>query len=222
MKLAFLFLCLGAELFASQDEPFVLRNDVLDRGFESLERGPLTVRRAFVSALGAGYLPGGIEITEDCATQWVRIWPRDRTTVREAMNDILAARPDLVLDVSKEGAVHIRPRTTEGGVLDVVLSSVDIPDARDVRLPLNQLTESPEFQMRIKQLGLKEGRVHLGMSPMPSPGLPAPPPIPLKLSKITVRDALNRLATLKGSAVWVYHEMACSGERVFTLTFDRR
>lgn len=210
------------QTLAQEVGPATPTKQALDRRVEYFDEGPLSIRRAFVQALIGSHVPGGIELVGDCNTRGVTVRPQTGSSLGHVLEGIVAARPDLSFEISKGGGVYVRPHSGALGILDVKIRDLRIPDRNNLTGAVDRIVRLPVVQARIRELGLQEGLVELGFSGLPKPGYPRPDPIPLSLSDVTVREALDSLAELSGRAVWVYAEDACSAKRTFTISFDMR
>jgi hypothetical protein len=191
----------------------------LQRRVESIQGDAMSLRHAFVQAMLAAQGAGGIAVLNDCNTRWIQVAPAAGSTANEVMESIVASRPDLMLETSSSGMVHVVPRSRERSLLDSTIHVITIRNVGTIEGSLSELLRTNEIQAEIKKYQLKELPVRLGFSGMSKsgyrPGLP-----PLTLSNVTFREALDSLALAKGNAVWVYIQTICGAKREFEVSFD--
>jgi hypothetical protein len=96
-----------------------------------------------------------------------------------------------------------------------------VQDARTVVEALYQLMALPEVRDRVAQLHLEELSRHIGLSDLKRPGSPIEdkPALNLNRRNVTLRVALNAIASAHGYAVWAYTERHCNGRDQFRIDF---
>jgi len=217
-----LFVLLADSLgFAQQRESS--KEALLERKLVLQRPGPKSVKAAFAEALGGADAPGGMELVI-CGTA-PSAYVKEGVDLKSALEEILAAKQHtLAVEVTPAGVINLRERSQAVPLLDVRVSEVTFPDiskfgsARSVLLPLLQ---SAEVQSAMRGLQLRAVQDPSGLESALPPGARRPPPITLR--DVTVREALNFVARLKGSSVWVYEEQRCQvpGKAVFSIQFLR-
>jgi hypothetical protein len=166
-------------------------------------------------------VPGGfaeIAVCSDVPTNKGSLNLKQGTTIREAMDALIAANPSYQWRL-QGGVVNLMPRD-DVPLLDTKIVKFD-KDATDREIPaiLQDLLRLPEVRAREAALGLEQGYWSGG------PGVveehPAPKePVPFHISarNLSLRDAFNEVVRTSGKGVvWIYHETGCNGEKTYIL-----
>ena len=188
----------------------------LDHRVTQASHEPVSIRDAFVEMLRGAHLPGGLELVH-CGSASPLVQIKPNSSVREVVDEVAAAQHGLSLDVSDQ-VIDLRNTFDASSVLDVRIADIELPDIRHLQIALLRVLDMPEVRRSLIQFKL-ESRPHIGFSELPRPGTVPPPPVPLALHDVTLREALNVLARSTGKGVWIYDENRCSENGTVQVSF---
>ena len=211
----FLVLVAASGIAQEREADRATQQTLLEQRIEISEPVVLSLRDAFVKALQAARIAGGLELVH-CGDSLPPIAMEPNSSVRTNLDEIMSADRKLLLDTSSQGNVNLRQQAP--GLLDVTVTAVEIPDVRNPLRAVHRLLETPEVQQRLTQLKLVDN-VGLGFTVLYKDPKAKPPEVPLSLRNVSFREALNIIAQVSGSLVWVYDEHRCSINGTFTISF---
>lgn len=197
-------------------------SEKLQKASIRVDETALGIERAFVEAVKAAELPGGLEIFKDCRTPSPRVTVTTGSPASFVLAEIIAARPDLSVSIEATGVVRVIPRTPHKTILDIKLGDVKISEKQNVVVAVRSVLNTPEVQAEMRRLKIQEKPTQLGFGTVPRPGSSFYAGPNWNASGTTVRETLEKLAILSGRAVWVYVEEVCEGQRRFSLDFAVR
>lgn len=216
-------LALLSLLLANAQEPRAIeRETALDRPLIMRLNDPTSVRTALVRIIHHLGSPGGIELAGQCSVPDQTIVGGAGATARDVLSQVQAIRPDIRLDTTDVRLVHAFAFPRRQSILDAKVKKVEIPDRADLTHAVQRLLRSPEILQKINSGQLILGRIELGYRAIPAPGQPPRKPEPLIIENMSLRESLDLLSVLNGSAIWVYNEADCAGRKEFTVDFDLR
>jgi len=162
-------------------------------------------------------VPGGfaeIAVCSDVPKGYLRL--SQGTTVREAMDSLVAANPSYQWDL-ENGVVNLVPRARVP-LLDTKIVKFD-KGATDREVPLffQDLLRLREVQDRAAALGLKPGLGQGGPGSVEEHPVPKQPvPIHISVRNLSLRDAFNEVVRKSGKGmIWMYYETNCDGNRTY-------
>lgn len=140
------------------------------------------------------------------------------STILEAMDALVAANPGYKWNVD-DGVVNLIPRNG-ATLLYTSISSFQM-DTTDLQAPsaIQDMLRLPEVQRREATLGLKPGAGQGGLEVVgkhPTPRQPAP--VQIKVTNVSLREALNQIVASLPKEVWIYRETDCDGHKSFTVS----
>jgi hypothetical protein len=174
------------------------------------------VLRIFLDVMRGTGLDGGFAEIADCSgLPHESLTLKQGTTVREAMDALVAANPDYQWKW-EGGVVNLKPRV-DTPLLDTKIAKFQM-DATDREVPaiLEDLLRLPEVREREAQLDLKPG---LGQG---GPGVYEEHPVPrqhvpvhIDVQNLSLREAFNKIVRVSQKGIWIYHEMDCRGDKTY-------
>lgn len=204
---------------AAQETGTSAIDQLLSKRIESIDSQPMPVRDALVQALRGAQVAGGIAICH-CHRSEPPITIDRGSSITSALDRARAVVPELTISARSKGVINI----LDSQVLDLFetrISNVTITSPTHGSVAIHEILNTPEALAREAVLKVQESNSQLGFSSIPRPGTQPEPSTQLKLTNVTIREALNIVAAAKGFGVWVYEERECSanGGRSFALTF---
>lgn len=186
-------------------------NDFLERKVtvnqKSSSAQAITVLLAQVNA------PGGIiSIYDRCSKPLDHQFSIQGATLQQGLNYISTIDGSRTW-INRNGVILVGSNAANRTILNTIISDVDINPTDALSLSTQRLLESGEVREAEKKLGLVEMSSNLGFSSVSSkPEVTNGPSaqLPQKhFHRITVRDALNVLSSIRGVAVWHYEQFSC-------------
>jgi hypothetical protein len=195
------------------------RGEILARQV-TMSGAPETIQSAFTFMLGDAHVAGGIVTSSSCQRDREHFFGGAKTSLGNALDMIVASEPENKWLITG-GVVNLIPAGNLPPMLNTPISDFKVENARTVLEALNQLMALPEVGDRIAQLHLEELSRHIGLSDLKRPGSVAEdkPTLNLNRRNVTLRGALNAIASAHGSAVWAYAERHCNGRDQFRIDF---
>lgn len=178
-----------------------------------------TVNDALAQALRGAGMPGGIVMTRDCEQIRTHSLTPLKPSLRALLDAIVSAEPGYTWELN-QGVVNLLPRDGGSPFLKTVIPRLEIRDAANLDDALEELLSAPEVQSQAgRYLGsrLIQGRVY-GFS-LQGQRVNAGMKLSLSAKNITVREALNKLASAHGTAVWLFIQSKCDGRRIYSIDF---
>jgi hypothetical protein len=181
---------------------------------------PETIQSAFTYMLVDAHLAGGIVTISSCQRDQEHDFGGAKTSLGNALDMIVASEPENKWLITG-GVVNLVPAGDLPPLLNAPISDFKVQDARTVVEALDQLMALPEVRDRIAQLHLEELSRHIGLSDLKRPGstVEDKPTLNLNQRNVTLRGALNAIASAHGYAVWAYTERHCNGRDQFRMDF---
>jgi len=169
---------------------------------------------AFYASLGRARVPGGmiriVKCGEDAPKQ---IWRPAGSPLHQVLDGIVAADSRYKWEV-QDGAVNLLPVAGEPALLNVQIDKFHVKKMTWAWDALSELVRLPEIEKARKELGLKPG-IAFVLSSNP----PWAKEFSVRLKGVTLRQALNAIATAQGSATWDYIEVHCGDRHEVVIRF---
>jgi hypothetical protein len=183
-------------------------------------RGTVTTREALLEVLRSQGVPGGIVMLSQCDEP-----PRHRrpsgSSLHELLNSIVAADPQYQWQIESR-AVNLTPNGYVSVFLEVRIARFRAANVRTPNEALGKLFETPEVQkaMTDPAIGsrlLRGGIGYYDPNPDASGSIKT---FSVSRNSVTVREALNAIASAHGRAMWTHRENNCRGVHSFELDFS--
>ena len=190
---------------------------LLNRQVKGANLGNVMVGQAVVNALLNADTPGGVANVSDCRGLVTHSFtPRD-SSLRGVLDSIVATDPRYTWEV-KDSVINVIPRNGLPQFFGVPVAKFDAIEVESPRDALFQLLALPE--LRQAQLSLGRHAVQGGVYIF----CPECPPketkkFSVRLKGVTVREALNAIASAHGNAVWSFSQSDCGAQKIFSLDF---
>jgi len=173
----------------------------------------LTTEQAFVKALMAARVPGGIVRKMDCKSEQPkpRLFP-STLALQRTIELIRETDPQYRL-LTTDGVINLLTKGTEPELLRVRIKEYRADMVRVPNLAIERLLALPE--VRKKSAALKSSEAfRLGGLSSPSDFAT---PLTVHFKNVSLRDALNLIARAYGNGIWKYTEFSCGGKKKFSL-----
>lgn len=190
---------------------------LLNRQVKGANLKNVMVGQAVVNALLNADTPGGVANVSDCKGMVTHTFtPRD-SSLRGVLDSIVATDPRYTWGVM-DGVINVIPRNGLPPFFGVRISKFDAVEVDSPRDALFQLLAMPE---------LRQAKLNLGRHAVQGGAYAFCPECPPKETKkfsvrlkgVTVREALNAIASAHGNAVWSFSQSDCGRQKIFSLDF---
>jgi hypothetical protein len=201
-----------------QSSPPLPEADILSRHV-SLDASPKTSSDAVSSLLAKAHTPGGmVSIYSGCQRPLPQVFSLFETNLKQGL-DYVATVDATRSWIYADGVVLVGVKRANGTILNTVISDIEIRPNDALSLSTQRLVHSPEVLNSIQRLGLEEITPELGFGQIPKNPVAIETRQPTQLHQITLMNALNALALMKGTAVWEYEQFACNERTSFRLNW---
>lgn len=186
----------------------------------SVQSQDATTTTFFKSALRAANIPGGIVTLSQCKNEMRHTITPSDSSLRSVLDAIVVADPQYKW-VDDNGVINLIPRGTEPAILNIRIAKVNIKNAETVHQALDELMSLPELRKRASELNsgsqvFRGGLGYFDSSKRDKNGNAKQ--ISIVKANTTLREVLNDIARVHGSAVWSYTEYQC-GSNAYSLSF---
>jgi hypothetical protein len=175
---------------------------------------------AIADLLAGTHVPGGIvSVYSRCSTPAQYQFPFDGATLGKELDYVRSIDSSRVW-IYRDGFIIVNHDLINRTVLAANISDIDVNPDDALTLSTQKLVRSPEVAKRVKDLRLEEMYNRGGFSAIRASGYPneeVPASPPQHLHQINLEDALNRLASIKGNAVWHYEQFECGTKSTFRI-----
>jgi hypothetical protein len=222
-SLTVLVVLLGASAFAGrqgQPQQRLTDEQLLMRPAAVTGASELSVDMAFMMAVDQARAAGGAAILHGCEEPSKKAVRYQGSTLREVLDNIVAADPDYVWEVN-DGVVNLMPAKGVPDLLTLRIAAFDSADATSLATAGTYLLALPEVRERAAELGFSQAVSGDVLSAVPAPGTPLPAPklLNVHVENVTLFDALDALVRTNGHGQWVYHETHCKSQNNFQVQF---
>jgi hypothetical protein len=197
----------------------VQSDDILNRQVMNVNMVDTTIDQALLQALIKAGVPGGIAVPSHCGALPRHSFTPAKLTLRGLLDAIASAEPGYTWEV-RDGVVNLVSHDGISVFLRTMIPKLEINKAVTLRGALNELLAIPEVQ--------NQGQHYLGFRLMQGFAYASGPQgakpteakkLSLSATNLTVRDALNAIASTHGSAVWILTQSQCKGRRIYSIDF---
>jgi|SRR5579859_7766882 len=186
----------------------------------SLEHQVSSVSDQLNAIVTRARIPSGIEsYSPDCNKKAERDFPSFNGTIADALQSVVSVDNSYSWH-QEHGVLMIQANNRRPSVVDVVVRSFSFRRSDDVTKISGDLFTSPEVIQYKSEHKLRQLIHHLGFETSPMQSEKEETPILLK--DVTVREALNVIATMDHPKVWIYRESSCDGRVSFSVTWTLR
>lgn len=189
--------------------------------FVGVDLENVTTTNALTTVLSAAHLPGGIVVRSDCNEDSKYSFNLSGVKLKDSLNIIVSTNPQYKRSADR-GVVNLVPDTGVPPLLESRIAELNVQNAATLNEALYKLLSMPDVQQHIAVLRLTPGLTRLGLSDLQRPSSSSERSSKnrtIKRTKITVREALNAIATEFGQGVWEYRERNCGGQTQFQVQF---
>jgi hypothetical protein len=207
-------------LCASQTLLPLPESDVLNRPV-TLNHLKGTSGAAISLLLSEAHVSGGMISTYDNCTQPnTQDYSLNETTLQHGL-DYVSKIDGTRKWTQKNGLIIVGFEQADNTILSAVIHDADINPEDALTLTAQRLLMTNEVRSKIEMLGLNQLSPELGFdqirkNPTPPP-LQSPPRQQKHLHEVSLLDALNIVAAMKGTAVWEYEQYSCNKRSAFRL-----
>lgn len=220
-KILTIFFAITMSALFGQNPKGLSSDEVKGRQVRGIDFNRVTTVDAVTRILNAAHVPGGVVTVTTCGPNESYTLAPVGSTLRDALDSLVIASPQYKWYID-QGAVNLVPSNTDPTLLDVIMSDFEVDGAKSLENIIDQLLSTPEVKEGITQLRLSQAATQIGIAALKRPGSGGTEEIKgftFHMQKITVREALNAVSRLHGSAVWSYQEKRCNGENDFSISF---
>ena len=176
-------------------------SDILKKPIGGVQLSNSTTPDILAQALINAGVPGGIAVRSSCGRFENRFLSPTNSTLRALLDAVVSVDPEYSWNVA-EGVVNFVPRDNESVFLRSIVSKLEVHEV-EPKEALERLLALPEVH-KVARLELGPRTVTGGPYAFaPDGSMPEKKKVSLKLTNVTVREALNAIAREHGSAVWV-------------------
>jgi hypothetical protein len=178
---------------------------------------------AVADLLDGTHVPGGIiSVYSRCATPTEYQFSFSGATLEKEL-DYIASIDTSRKWIFREGAILVGSDMLPRTILNAIIKEIDLKPDDALSLTTQRLLESQEVRDRAKVAGLEEGMTPVsGFYALPNPSTPnehLAPAAPRHLHQVTVAEALDQLAMMKGQKVWHYEQFECGNRPSYRITW---
>jgi hypothetical protein len=129
-------------------------------------------------------------------------------------------RPELFIDPSSKEVLNVLDPQISN-LLETRIANLSITNPAIGGAAIQEILSTQEVQDRLATLMMEEAPRQLGFSALSKPGTARPPVTALRMSDVTVRQALDAIAAAMKRGIWTYEEWGryANGRRSFALSF---
>jgi hypothetical protein len=192
-------------------------DNILDKQVKAVNLEQVTAGQAALNTLLGANMAGGVAEVQDCSGQTSYTFTPVESSLRGILDSIVSLAPQYRWEI-KDNVINFIPRDDELQFLAVHISKLDINQVGSPNEALTQLLATPEVQNAQRNLGPRS--VQGGTYPF-CPQCPAKEikKFSVSLKNVTVREALNAIASAHGSAVWWLSQAQCGESKSFSIRF---
>lgn len=192
---------------------------ILARRYDALSLEDQSPSEALLTILNGSGIPGGVVVLQSGPEEANYSFHTPAgLSLREILNYLTSVAGDCKWQVNA-GVVDLLPKERLPEMLGVIIPEFDY-DNTDRRTLLEQrLMGLPEIRKRAIELGLEPAQLDTGLSVYIPPGETRPTLQTFHLKDVTLLQALNAIATVRGGGVWRYIERMDRGKRYFLIAF---
>jgi len=178
---------------------------------------------AVADLLAGTRVPGGIiSVYSRCATPTEYQFSFSGATLEQEL-DYISYIDTSRKWIYRDGVIlvgsDILPRT----ILNAIIKDIDIKPDDALSLSTQRLLQSPEVRDRANVAGLVEGMTQVsGFYALPNSSTPTEhpaAPASRHLHQVTLADALDEVATMKGKNVWHYEQFECGSKPTYRVVW---
>lgn len=220
-KILALFMAVTFHGFAGQTPNGLSVDNVKERQVHEIDLAHVTITNAITRILRAGHVPGGVVTVTTCGANETYTFAPVGSTLRDALDSVVIADPRYEWYID-EGAINLVPSSKKPALLDVIIKDFKVNHTKTLDKVVRELLSSPEVRSRANELHLTQGAMQIGIAALDRPGsaeVEESNDFTLHVQNLSVRDILNTIARMHGTAVWSYHENLCKGETEFSVGF---
>lgn len=178
---------------------------------------------ALASLVAQAGIPGGIiSVYDQCKQPRRHRFSLHTATLQRGL-DYVAGIDSSRIWVYRDGVILVGFKLADRTILRTVIGDLDIYPDDALSLSTQRFLEAAEVREQVKRAGLTQMSPELGFSSIRKKGQTPPdqPPAlqPKHLHNTTLEDALNALASIRGTGVWHYEQFACGNKSSFRISW---